>query len=162
VPKPFLPHNAALRQWPPRVAGTLLTTRVLAVLELQGETTVLRTELAEARRRCKSLEKANQWLVSSRCECVAARISRWACQERRQDGRDGRGAPSIGGAAPCGAPEIETSVASELMRSLTAREQALEADNESLRLQVRQLERDLAEGSSALDELRTKVCAGAR
>ena len=82
------------------------------VLELQSETQALRTELAEARQRCRSLEKANQWLVASRCECVATRISRWGWHEHHEDVRNGNDV-------------VEASVASQLMRSLTAREKAL-------------------------------------
>jgi hypothetical protein len=89
------------------------------VLELQSETLALRTELAEARQRCKSLEKANQWLVAARCECVATRISRWAWHERHENARNGNDV-------------IEASVASQLMRALTARELALVSLSPSL------------------------------
>ena len=85
VPKPFLPHNAALRQWPPRVAGTLLTTRVLAVLELQGETTVLRTELAEARRdHEEALERSGLLPPSDRPAAVETAQSQEELEQTRR------------------------------------------------------------------------------
>jgi len=124
------------------------------VVDLQDETSALRADLTDARRRCKSLEKANQWLVSSRCECVALRIQRWAARER-----DGGGERRSRNTPPAASlPDVEAAgLRNELVRSVVGRGQALEAENEGLRLQVARLEKDLVMGAAALDALRAKV-----
>jgi hypothetical protein len=77
-----------------------------------------------------------------RCECVAVRIARWSAEEKEKEKKQNENTPLVEGGG-CHAPMVEASVGGELMRSLWGRERALEADNESLRLQVKKLECDL-------------------
>ena len=116
---------------PPLLRNHFPEPSLSSVIELQNETQMLRGDLRDARRRSKSLEKANQWLVSSKCECVAMRISRWAAHERHlrahgtasTEASESAGAPQdVSASAHAFAspyPSIEAGVGSELMRSLT-------------------------------------------
>ena len=78
---------------------------------------------------------------------MAVRIARWSAEEKEKEKKANENSTSTtlveGGG--CHAPMVEASVGGELMRSLRGRERALEADNESLRLQVKKLECDLAQ-----------------
>jgi hypothetical protein len=78
---------------------------------------------------------------------VAVRIARWSAEEKEKEKKENENStstPLVEGRG-CHAPMVEASVGGELMRSLRGRERALEADNESLRLQVKKLECDLAQ-----------------
>ena len=72
----------------------------------------LQAKLAAAKKHTSTLEKTNQFLVGSRCECIPLRVARWASAAQAGSGSD--------------AVDVHSTLASQLTRSLHARESALE------------------------------------
>lgn len=72
----------------------------------------LQAKLAAAKKHTSTLEKTNQFLVGSRCECIPLRVARWASAAQAGSGSD--------------AVDFHSTLASQLTRSLHARESALE------------------------------------
>jgi hypothetical protein len=66
--------------------GTALEVAKRAAAEARGEAEGLRAQLAEARRACRRLERAQQWLAGARCECLRARLAEFVHPEVRNPG----------------------------------------------------------------------------